>query len=119
MSQSVHAAQEPSLFAFEESLENASILESVKPETPVSADLSILNSKAVWGFSLLVIILLARVFGQKKKLPAGAKPLPKLPGELREPDTLLSVLTTAARYSMDRPLLGYSHIRSRSSMALW
>jgi hypothetical protein len=79
MSQSVHAAQEPSLYAYEES--NASVLEPVNADMPVPADLSILNSKAVLGFTLLVVILVARLFGQKKKLPAGAKPLPKLPGK--------------------------------------
>ncbi|EGP87952.1 unnamed protein product [Zymoseptoria tritici ST99CH_1A5] len=80
MSQVVQAAQEPSRYAFEQSIDNATVLEPVSVDTPIPADFSILNSKAVLGFSLLVIILVTRLFGQKKKLPAGAKPLPKLPG---------------------------------------
>lgn len=46
------------------------------------SDFSLLHSKVVWGFSLVLVLVLAKVFGSKDKLPAGAKRLPYLPGKL-------------------------------------
>lgn len=118
MSQVIQAAQEPSRYAFEQSIENATVLEPVSVETPIPADFSIFNSKAVLGFSLLVIILVTRLFGQKKKLPAGAKPLPKLPGKSIDKNHARHPLTIATRHSVDWSFLGHPNLRSRGSMAL-
>ena len=45
-----------------------------------SSEFSLLHSKVLWGFSLLLAVVLAKVFSSKSKLPAGAKRLPYLPG---------------------------------------
>ena len=55
----------------------------------LSSEFSILHSKVLWGFSLLLVIVLARVFGSKDKLPAGAKRLPSIPGKLNVREIIL------------------------------
>lgn len=80
MSQPVLAKQEPTLSSYEETLNQSASLESFHVETPVSSGFTMMNSTALWGFSLLIVILIVRVFGRGQKLPAGAKQLPRLPG---------------------------------------
>lgn len=47
----------------------------------VPSGFSLLQSKVLIGFSLLLMIVLARAFGpRKQKLPPGVRPLPRLPG---------------------------------------
>lgn len=77
MSQSVHGAHE-AVYSYDAS--NASAYTGVSAESPVAAEFSLLHSRAVWAFSLLLAFLVARVFTQKK-LPPGVKRLPKLPGK--------------------------------------
>lgn len=61
--------------------DNASFVDSAKLDAS-TAGLSLLqNPKVLIGFTIVLMIVLANVFG-KKKLPAGAKPLPMHPGEL-------------------------------------
>lgn len=118
MSQAILAKQEPTLSSYEDTTNQSSTMESFHVETPVSSDFTMLNSTTLWGFSLLVVILVVRVFGRKQKRPLGAKPLPRLPGKLR----LISVddyMLTVARYTMDRSVLGYPYLRRRGSMAFW
>lgn len=55
--------------------------DAIFAETSLEGDMSLLSSKVVWGFSLLLVLVLARVFGSKSSLPAGTRALPKLPGQ--------------------------------------
>lgn len=84
MSQAVLAKQEPTLSSYEDTMNQSSPLEPFHVETPVSSDFNVLKSTTIWGFSLLLIILIVRLFGRQQKLPAGAKQLPRLPGEWQE-----------------------------------
>ena len=48
--------------------------------SPVPSGFSLFQPRVALGFGLILLIVLARVFGGKRKLPAGVKPLPRLPG---------------------------------------
>ena len=67
------------IYSYGEAVGNASLKDSLLGET---SDFSILHSKVLWGFSLLLVVVLAKVFGSKEKLPAGARKLPALKGKL-------------------------------------
>lgn len=69
--------------SYEDIMNQSSVTETFRVETPVSSTFHMLNSTTVWGFSLLIVLLIVRVFASKQKLPAGAKQLPRLPGGLR------------------------------------
>jgi len=48
--------------------------------TSFSSDSSLLNSKAIWGFTLVLAFVLSRVFGRRKNRPEDSWPLPALKG---------------------------------------
>lgn len=79
MSQSVKAIQE-SVLPLTDSYDNSSYTEQPLLEASLPTDFSFLHSKAVWAFATILILVLARIFGSKQKLPAGVKRLPGLPG---------------------------------------
>lgn len=60
--------------------DNSSYSDSGILEAPKPTELGFLqNPKVALGFCFLVVLILGKVFGGKK-LPAGVKPLPRLPG---------------------------------------
>ena len=62
------------------SSENGSYTDMPKLDDSTSSQFSLLqNPKIAIGFCFLLMVVLGRVFGGKR-LPAGAKPLPILPG---------------------------------------
>ena len=76
MAQSIQAVGEQMLYP----ADNASFAESTKLDAPTATALSMLQHPMIAiGFALLLIVLAGRAFGGKK-LPAGTKPLPILPG---------------------------------------
>lgn len=75
MSQTIQAAQEHARYY----VSNASNhLAGLKVEAPVAA--ALLDSRALWALGVVVALVLARIFTQKPKLPAGVKRLPRVPG---------------------------------------
>lgn len=101
MPQAVLSKQESTLSSYEDTMNQSSSTGSFHVEAPEVAGSNMLNSATVWGLSLLVVLLIARVFGRKNKLPTGAKQLPRLPGKFRIPSTTLQLLTVF-RDTMDR-----------------
>lgn len=81
MSQAVLSKQESTLSSYQDTMNQSSPTESFHVEAPIASDSWMSNSATIWGLSLLVVILIVRVFGPKQKLPAGAKQLPRLPGK--------------------------------------
>jgi len=76
MAQSIQSSAEQMLY----SSDNASST-STNPLSPVTSGSFFLQPRVAIGFSLLLLIVLARVFGAgKQKLPPGVKRLPRLPG---------------------------------------
>lgn len=60
--------------------ENVSYTDSSILEAPKPTELGFLqNPKVALGFCFVLVFILGKVFGGKK-LPAGVKPLPRLPG---------------------------------------
>lgn len=82
MAQAVLVKQESTISSYQDIMNQSSTTEPFRVETPLSSEFNLLNSATAWGFSLLAIILIVRVFARKQKLPAGAKQLPRLPGKL-------------------------------------
>lgn len=76
MAQSIHASNDAGLYSYEAG--NTSAFDGVQSDAP---EFSLLHSRAVWAFSIVVAFLIARIFTQKQKLPAGVKRLPKIPGK--------------------------------------
>ncbi|KAF2716666.1 putative P450 monooxygenase [Polychaeton citri CBS 116435] len=77
MAQPVKAAQGSTLYSYEDRL-NASDGSAV--DGAASTEFNPMNSKLVWGFSILLVLVIARIFTNRSKLPAGVKRLPRLPG---------------------------------------
>jgi hypothetical protein len=77
----VHSVREQGLFGWGDGANNGSLKDTLFAETSLPTDFSLLQSKVVWGFTLVLAIVLAKVFGSKKKLPPGTRPLPSLPGK--------------------------------------
>ena len=118
MAQSIQSVSEQMLY----SAGNASS-DAANMLTPVPAGFSFFQPRVALGFSLLLLIVLARVFGAgKQKLPPGVKRLPRLPGmstlatelDHSEPNANISL-----RSSIRRSFLGCPGARYRGSMALW
>lgn len=60
--------------------DNASYSDSSILEAPKPTELGFLqNPKIALGFCFVLVFILGKIFGGKK-LPAGVKPLPRLPG---------------------------------------
>ena len=70
------------LYSYGEAASNGSLKDALFAETSLPTDFSLLQSKVVWGFSLLLVIVLAQVFGSKSNLPKGVRALPKLQGKI-------------------------------------
>lgn len=64
------------------SANNASDYAGVTVDSPVAPGFSLLHSRAIWAFGLLIAVVLAKIVTTRPKLPAGTKELPKIPGEL-------------------------------------
>ena len=82
--------QDGGLYGLGDAASNASALFE---NASFPSDFSFLQSKVLWGFSLLLAFVVAKAFGSKQKLPAGTKPLPKMAGEFL---TILQIATTCA-----------------------
>ena len=67
--------------------DNSSHSHSTFLQAPMPAEMGFLqNPKIALGFCFLMVFILGKVFGGKK-LPAGVKPLPRLPGtDGKQPD---------------------------------
>lgn len=80
---------------------------SPKPEpVSVTPDFSFLQPKYIF-FCLLLLPIFARFFGLgKQKLPAGVKPLPRLPGEFRSIHLRSMVADLFTRPAICRSFLG-------------
>lgn len=77
MAEYVSASNEQMQFA----PDNASMAEAPHDIAgPVAAGFFSSQPKVLIGFALLLVIVLAKVFGSKEKLPPGVKRLPRLPG---------------------------------------
>lgn len=75
MAQSIQSGSEQMLYASDNASESANVL------SPVPSGFSFGHPRVAIGFTLLLLIVLARVFGAgKQKLPPGVKRLPRLPG---------------------------------------
>lgn len=63
--------------------DNASFADSAKHfTTQTAAGLGLLqNPKIALGFCLVFVFVLERILRGRRKLPAGVKPLPRLPGQ--------------------------------------
>lgn len=70
--------QDGAAYSYGDAANNAS--GSLVADDAMAAGFSLLQSPVVWGFSVLVAIVLASVFSGKQKLPPGAKRLPALKG---------------------------------------
>lgn len=76
----VHSIREQGLFGDGAAAINSSQQESLLADTSLPSDFSLLHSKVVWGFTLLLAFVLAKVLGSKSNLPPGTRPLPALKG---------------------------------------
>lgn len=60
---------------------NASFAENINAATTAATGFALLqNPKVALGFCLVFVFVLERVLRGRRKLPAGVKPLPRLPG---------------------------------------
>jgi len=51
------------------------------PAASSESNASLLHSKAIWSFTLILAFVLTKLLGGKKKLPEGSRPLPALKGK--------------------------------------
>jgi hypothetical protein len=84
MAQSIKVDNTPVKFSAENisgKVEHASI------DAPAPSGLTAFSPTVILGFAFIVLFVLARAFGvgKKQKLPAGVKPLPRLPGMYQAP----------------------------------
>lgn len=78
MAQSIQASTGNTLYSYEDTINATG--GKVQVDGSLPTEFNPMNSKIVWGFSVLLVLVLARVFGGGRKLPPGAKGLPRLPG---------------------------------------
>ena len=99
------------LYAYGDAASNGSLKDSLLAQNSLPFDSSFLQSKVIWGFSLLLVVVLAKVFGSKEKLPAGTRPLPKLPGMFKR----LRVEAIVDTNFVHRPAIWHRTILGHSS----
>lgn len=79
MAESIQVSNSAGLFG---AADNASAGPTAGIEAPAPTKLTTFSPTVIFGFSLIVLFVLAKAFGlgKKQKLPPGVKPLPRLPG---------------------------------------
>lgn len=78
----IHSIREHGLFEDGVAASNYSSQASLFAETSMPSDFSLLHSKVVWAFTLLLAFVVAKILGSKSELPPGTRPLPALKGRV-------------------------------------